>query len=419
MTATQLQLRRGTESQCNAMVPAEGEPVFDTTNNRPRFGDGSRQGGWPGPNFQDIQNNSLTYGVTGGTGNAYTLALAIPPEAVAAGQKFLFKADRNNTGSATMKITLASGDSGDIAMKKLASGMLANLATDDIVDDGIYEAVYNSTGPCVQILSLIDAAPTALSVGQADLNTSVGTFSALASTDVISGVLKRGSLVTLPSGQYGFGLETQKSADGSTIAAWWPANTSTSYVAAALPVAFSVINTTVLGQQRFINSSPPWNMGNGRDGGFIYLLVDRDRRVLAHYASDSPPWGYNGPTSVRCYRQCPVTKKKYNRTMVPRHLSEISRGEKIRYRQQRITNRIKNADMPIIPHPFGDVPEGCAVVLFNTRDDRVARWIEFQNAGGSEEFVRMLLEGHIYPDSEPITGAVTPPGVMQVRPICK
>lgn len=43
--ATTIQVRRGTTAQCNAITPAEGEPVFDTTLDQLRVGDGTTVGG--------------------------------------------------------------------------------------------------------------------------------------------------------------------------------------------------------------------------------------------------------------------------------------------------------------------------------------------------------------------------------------
>jgi len=48
----QLQLRRGTASQVNAFIGAQGEAVMDTTNNRLVINDGSTAGGHPAAHAQ-------------------------------------------------------------------------------------------------------------------------------------------------------------------------------------------------------------------------------------------------------------------------------------------------------------------------------------------------------------------------------
>lgn len=58
--ARQVKRRRGTESENNAFTGAEGEIVVDTTNHRLRVHDGATLGGFPIPNFNDL-NELKTY----------------------------------------------------------------------------------------------------------------------------------------------------------------------------------------------------------------------------------------------------------------------------------------------------------------------------------------------------------------------
>ncbi len=56
----QLQLRRGTASQVNAFIGAQGEAVMDTTNNRLVINDGSTAGGHPAARLDEVITNTRT-----------------------------------------------------------------------------------------------------------------------------------------------------------------------------------------------------------------------------------------------------------------------------------------------------------------------------------------------------------------------
>lgn len=136
--STQTQLRRGTEAQCDAMIPAEGEFVIDMTNDRGRIGDGLRLGGWPVPNFSDIQDQSFVYAVATGTANA--LVLTIPIEAYSDGLAFEFKAPSNNTAAMTVDIN----GQGAIPLVKVTNNGISVMEADDIMSGVIYRAVVNN-----------------------------------------------------------------------------------------------------------------------------------------------------------------------------------------------------------------------------------------------------------------------------------
>ena len=56
----QLQLRRGSAAQVASAAPAQGEPWFDTTNNRICMGDGTTNGGWPAAKLAEVVTNART-----------------------------------------------------------------------------------------------------------------------------------------------------------------------------------------------------------------------------------------------------------------------------------------------------------------------------------------------------------------------
>lgn len=179
--------------------------------------------------------------------------------------------------------------------------------------------------------------------------------------------------LTLPGGEYGFypqlrdsGAITHSHAamasdsfyNGTNIVANTDEITS-SYVTR---IGIGGLGTgTVYAQQRYINSSPPYNLGDGDVPLFVFAIVDGNGDVVATYAADVPPWGYNGPTRVTADRIDHVTGKKYQRRCyLCRERGEVVRDE------IEVTHEIKNADMGLIPHPFlGNDLTGKSIILLD------------------------------------------------------
>lgn len=140
MAAEEVQRRRGTAAQCDAMTPAEGEIVIDTTNDRARIGDGSRAGGYPVPNFNDVQRRAFFTGTVGGTADVITLTLTPAPSAYT-DLGIEFKASATNTGAVTININ----GLGAVNVYAVKSGALGALTAGDIVAGVIYRLVYDGT----------------------------------------------------------------------------------------------------------------------------------------------------------------------------------------------------------------------------------------------------------------------------------
>jgi hypothetical protein len=418
MTATQVQLRRDTATNIDAATPAAGEPAWDTTNARLRMGDGVTQGGIILPNAADVQKQSFSAATATGTANALTLAITPVPASWATFLSFDFIPASNNTGSATVAIT---GLTGTKTFKKKSAAGLVDLEADDLVADQVYRGVYNGT---YVVVDALHASAGILSVSQGDLNTSTGSVSyAYGNNDTEYG----SSVLTLPGGEFGLGMANKTSVSGRDADFIFcnPAS-GTSYVSCGRFVkqlntlyydgsgkniaytANSDKSFTAYVQQRYIAASPPFDLGDGEVGGFIFALVNPQGEIVSHYAADVPPWGYNGPTSLAPCRQCPVTKKKYRRVMRARSFEEIMDGAALVYDEQEITQAVKNADMALIPHPFGAVPPGHSVVLLDPMDERIRAAIDYQNAGG--DFVDEITAGKIRVDNATLSRK-GPPGV--------
>lgn len=364
MVATQVQRRRGTATQCEAMIPAEGEIIVDLTNDTLRVGDGLAAGGFIMPNAQHIQNNKFNFAVDSSVSANTILVSFSPVPAYAQPLNIKFKAANTNTGA--VQINVNSIGLKDI--KKAVGGTISALVAGDIVAGGIYEIIYDGT----QFLMLSGAAGG----NQASLSTSTGS---------VSGYNVN---LLLPGGEYGF--YPNISGSGSSQSAYlYSSNTAWSK---GPYINFS--SAAMTGYQRYITASPPYDLGDGDVGGFIFAMLSASGEIEGFYVADTPPWAYNGPTDVRATYTCPVTGKKYKNA--PKRLTkeEIMSGAKIEFEQVEITHAIKNADMELIPHPFcgGDISK---IVLLDPMSDKVQRLVTLQNSGQSEEVTEILRGNYL------------------------
>lgn len=87
---------------------------------------------------------------TAGAGNAYTITSNQGIAAYADGQRFSFRADRNNTGAATLNID----SRGAKALRKVTGGALAAMEADDLVAKAVYDVVFVSADDVFVIVGI-------------------------------------------------------------------------------------------------------------------------------------------------------------------------------------------------------------------------------------------------------------------------
>lgn len=399
MVATQVARRRGTSAQCEANTPVEGEVWVDLTEDTLRVGDGTRAGGFIMPNAFHVQNNKFNFAIAGGTSNAITISLTPAPLSYSQPLSFKFRASNSNTGAVTIDVN----GIGARNVYKVSGGSLIPLAGGDIIAGALYEVAYD--GVQFQMLTLYSSG--LVQVGQGDLKTSTGTFSSNLHA-VQENTLRIGDIVIKPGGEYGFDVRAYSSTgSGVQLRPGWltGADATGNYISYASAyfqnTTGSAQSTIVYGQQRYITSSPPYDLGDGEVGGFIFALVNSAGDIVSHYSADTPPWAYNGPTDIRATHKCPISGKKFNYIRKKTSLKDVMNGKKIEYMEREITHDVKNADMGLIPHPFGEVPDGHTVVLLDPMSDLTQRMIEYQNSGG-DELSEAIHKGHIKIDNSNI-----------------
>ena len=121
-------------------------------------------------------------------------------------------------------------------------------------------------------------------VAQDDLKTAQGSVSVASAT----------SNLTLPGGEYGFYPQINNNGSTSTTAEMATVLTGTGYVT---NIGLTGVGGTVFAQQRYMQASPPYMIGDKEWGHFLYLLRRiSDGVVIASYEAEDPPHAYNGLT---------------------------------------------------------------------------------------------------------------------------
>lgn len=228
------------------------------------------------------------------------------------------------------------------------------------------------------------------SLVQGQLNTSMGEVSRASGSGPS----------TLPGGEYGFYPQSRASNASYPFDATI-ANGSTG-TAHSTRIYLSVTTGTAYAQQRYINSSPPYNLGDGDVPLFVFALVNSAGVIESTYAADVPPWAYNGPTRVTADRVGQDGRKFQNRRFIDPRSGDLIRDE------IEITHEIKNADMPLIPHPFiSNDLAGKTVLLLDPVE--TLDLLDLHEMG--ESVADMLYGRHLVVDSERISRAC-PAGVQ-------
>lgn len=224
------------------------------------------------------------------------------------------------------------------------------------------------------------------------------------------------SVATLPGGSYGFYPQLRGSAslnfyhasmsataisDGSSAISQAVGSLGTSNIAC---VTFGRAggSGTMYVVQRYINSSPPYNLGDGEVPLFVFAVVNAAGEVEMAYTADVPPWAYNGPTRVTADRITRDGRKFQNRRFIDPRTGDLIRDE------IEITDEVKNADMSLIPHPFFSMPlAGKTVVLLDPVE--TLDLLDLHEMG--ESVGDMLYGRHLLVDNERINRAA-PAGVQ-------
>lgn len=235
-------------------------------------------------------------------------------------------------------------------------------------------------------------------VGQGQINTGVGSVSSSNTTGINR---------TFPGGDFGFYpiVRTSLPFSGNEVKILSSHNTSGIYVTNIFLLAGAGsggTTGTVYARQRYVQSSPPYDLGDGECGLFVEVDVRPHKRIGGVYAAPDPVWSNNGPTDIRPDWTDRKTGKKYKRIRRPALCrSDLESGKcdmadyiaaqkEAPIEDVEIDGAYKNADMGLIPHSWASDPQGtiCLLDPVNTHD-----LLALHEAG--EDIADLIHKGYI------------------------
>lgn len=236
-------------------------------------------------------------------------------------------------------------------------------------------------------------------VAQGHLKTAFG--------DVATPNATSGSAV-LPGGEYGFYPSLLSNAGPTRVMIAYAGGTGTRIAHESTDGTAQ----TITARQRYVTASPPYDLGDGEVPLFVFALLDKNGTVVGSYIAQDPPWAHNGPTRITpdYYddqgRGWQVRKRGDFRAMAAdpsaraRWLAEPTETVEV-------TRSIKNADMPLIPHPFPDHAGGLTPVLLDPVGELAGQLLAIHQSG---ESVTGILRDYLSLDNTPLKRR-TPQGV--------
>ena len=183
---------------------------------------------------------------------------------------------------------------------------------------------------------------------------------------------------------------------------------------------------------RYVQASPPYNLGHGDCSQFIFLGVRSDGTIISVSTAADPPWAGQGPTDITPDYIDPVTKKSYKH--VPKmvkpsrelmltdpdirtaYLDSVRNAKNgVDFDLVEIDYAMKNADMALIPHTLAAAinDDGTAYTDVNKilidPCSAIAGDLYILNEQG-EDLVD-IIHNYLILDNTPISGMTGPPGI--------
>lgn len=287
-----------------------------------------------------------------------------------------------------------------------------------------------------QDVSVTEAKMASAAVSQAKMKTTAGTLLHLTGWQL------------LPGGEYGFVpkvgsntattassmLSTGTTTDASNIGGVAGGGPLTGWMGGGGTSYNSYIYLTQDGnscsgahlQQRYVSASPPYDYGNGDAHLFLYALVDKNGKPHGLWIAPDPVWAYNGPTWIA--PDYHFHGKGYQRRLIlPANLADLE-TDGPRFELVEVDQALKNADMDLVPHPFGTIPDGQRVVLIDPCCELMAQLADMHDAVTDQNGLSadphgfdysppgfLLYHDYIRLDNAPFKGR-TPKGVQTVTP---
>lgn len=250
-------------------------------------------------------------------------------------------------------------------------------------------------------------------IDQGSLNTGSGEVSTTSSSEVN---------LTLPGGEYGFYPNIRCS--GSAVDFRHRIGNKTDALAPTSNVCNILMQIvsgggTAYAVQRYINASPPHAIESVDYRDFIFLLLDSNGDAISGWMATDPPWFHNGPTKTSPNLGPANGLKRRRAKKIPdslRNLSDkkefVEKFKALDYEEVEIDTNVKNADMPLMPHPFNGA-DGNIVIIEPEQSGVYSDLCDLYCDG--ESVLELIHEGYLEVDNTEINTSGKPPGVPMHR----
>lgn len=217
-------------------------------------------------------------------------------------------------------------------------------------------------------------------------------------------------------------------ADGDTM--WFGAGNTAAGTIGLYNNAGGIGSSSFYRDERYINASPPYDLGDGEIPLFIFAMIEPNSKIKSIEVAPDPTWAYHGETCIIPHRIDRKTGKKYRTVKACKStgnfikderkanpklwLDVLSERDAIIDREIEITTDFKNSDIDTHPHPWvynsPDFFNGSTIVMLNPYGKPMEKLRQIYEAGGSREVMNLIMEGYVNISGSTLAG-VTPEGV--------
>lgn len=226
---------------------------------------------------------------------------------------------------------------------------------------------------------------------------------------------------TLTGGTWSWWTAGCTNGTGTSIMGWGGGNTAAGTIGL---YNMSGADRTFYVDERYIQSSPPYDLGDGEVPLFIYVRLENGTgKILGVSVAKDPTWAYNGPTDITPKYIDTETRKRYTRVPVladtGEALSALKSLNANAYRQAlagkraikrdliEVTPQFKNSDMEICPAPW-PVRPGETIALITPVGSMIESLRDRFEDVGPKELVGMINDGYLEVDNARFTTLKAP-----------
>jgi len=307
---------------------------------------------------------------------------------------------------------IAASIAGQGALATLSSVGAAQIDTDAV---GALELANNSVASANVINNSLTADDiNANAINWSELNTSASTTSVSVAGESTSnsGVFAAGGKGFSPR------MYCTSTASGSTAILHWLPVSATAVAPLCRVTNANASTRTFIGTMNYVDGSPPYDIGDGEVGHFIFIKMKRGtKEIVATYVANCAPWHYNGPTDISADSRM-EGKNYYFRKIITPEIKALHPQERVVAIRElgrtliEVTPMMKNIDMDLIPHPFvGNVAPDEIVVMVDATSDIT---IDMKELNADGENVSEIIHGGYFNFGEAMPSRTSPNGVIVV-----